>query len=457
MKRRAKKSSLIPQRAPIAAAFWLVPACLLLGGASNGGALANLLLQMMAAAVLAAAIWRGQTAIRSKQEKALGWFLGLLVLWIGLTLVPLPPVVWESLPGRKFVADGYRLLELELPWLPISLTDDRTVRSALALLIPVATYLAVRKLDEPARVRLAAVVAAIAVASVGLGIAQLVTGPSSALRFYSVTNRDDPVGFFANANHFATLLLVTMPLAMIGLQDRYAKVKRGKPAPQWQWVPMAAVALLVTGIVLIGSNAGLLLAVPALGGALLLGPLRAWLAKPIVTRGLGVVALAAVAALAVTTSTGFLQEKVGVSASSRAVITQNTLSAASDYLPVGSGLGSFSAIYLKESGGEKSAREWMNHAHNDYAEVALELGLPGVALAVAFAIWLVIAAAQSWFSTESDLGARLRRAASLGVILILAHSFVDYPLRSAAMAGVFGMLLALLMPQPVRTENGADE
>ncbi len=456
MKRRAKGAGLVPKIPPVSAALLLVPACLLLGGASNAGALANLLLQVGAAAVLAAAIWRGQTAARSNQERVLGWLLGLLVLWIGLTLIPLPPVVWESLPGRKFVANGYRLLELELPWLPISLSDDRTVRSAISLLIPVATYLAVRMLDDKARVKLAAVVAGIAVASVGLGIAQLVSGPSSALRPYSVTNRDDPVGFFANANHFATFLLVAIPLAMVGLQDRFAKIKRGKPVPRWQWAPMVAIFVLITGIILIGSNAGLLLAFPAVCGALLLGPLRAWMARPMVTRALGFIAIAAIAALAITASTGALQEKVGVSATSRALITQNTVSAAAKFMPTGSGLGSFSAIYLMESGGEKSAREWMNHAHNDFAEVALELGLPGIALTFAFVLWLIVGSIRAWLSSESDAAARIRRAASLGATLIIAHSFVDYPLRSAAIAGLLGMLLALMMPSPTLTESGAD-
>ena len=422
---------------------WLL-ACLVLGGSSNGGAFANLLLQCGAAVVIAAAIWRGPDQTWARSERQLVMLFAGLVVWIGLTLVPLPPWLWTSLPGRGFVADGYRLLGMNLPWLPISLTDDRTLRSALALLVPVATYLTVQPLDARARLRVAALIAGFALVSVALGMAQLASGQESPLRFYAATNRGSPVGFFANTNHFATLLLVAVPLLFAAALGLRRKAKRGKVQSEWQPVALACLALLALGLVLSGSNAAVVLLVPSLAGALLLGPLRRLADNPFAIRLLGLAAVAAVVLVALSTMTGVLQQRVGVSATSREQVTGQTLTAARDYLPVGSGLGSFSAIYLKHSGGEKSASEWMNHAHDDAAEVLLELGLPGLLLMLGFLLWLARAVWRAWLPARADQSDPLIRAAALGLVLVSTHSLVDYPLRSAAMAAVFAALLALV-------------
>jgi O-antigen ligase len=433
---------------PAEIAFAWLLACLVLGGSSNGGAKANLLLQCGAAVLIAAAIWRGQAGAWARGERQLAFLLAGLVAWIGLTLVPLPPWLWTSLPGRDFLADGYRLLGMDLPWLPISLTDDRTLRSGLALLVPLATYLAIRPLGAKARLRIAALIAGFALVSVALGMAQLASGQGSPLRFYAATNRGNPVGFFANTNHFATLLLIAVPLLFAAGLGLRRKAKRQAVQGEWQPLTLACLALLVLGLVLSGSNAAVVLLVPSLAGALLLGPLQRLAANPLAIRVLGVAAVAAVLLVGLSTVTGVLQQRVGVSATSREQVTGQTVAAAKSYLPVGSGLGSFSAIYLKHSGGEKSASEWMNHAHDDPAEVLLELGLPGLLLMLGFVLWLVRAAWRAWLPVQAASADPLVRAAALGLVLAATHSLVDYPLRTAAMAAVFAALLALLASQP---------
>ena len=83
----------------------------------------------------------------------------------------------------------------------------------------------------------------------------------------------------------------------------------------------------------------------------------------------------------------------------------------------------------------------MVHAHNDYAELALELGLAGIALLVLFLIWWGAAVRRVWQTAETGPFAR---AASIASAAILAHSLVDFPLRTAAISAAFGMCLALL-------------
>jgi O-antigen ligase len=82
------------------------------------------------------------------------------------------------------------------------------------------------------------------------------------------------------------------------------------------------------------------------------------------------------------------------------------------------------------------------HAHNDYAEVALELGVPGILLMLVFLGWWAAAARAAW---RSGGGSPYARAASIASAAILVHSLVDFPLRTAGIGATFAMCLALMI------------
>ena len=81
------------------------------------------------------------------------------------------------------------------------------------------------------------------------------------------------------------------------------------------------------------------------------------------------------------------------------------------------------------------------HAHNDYAELALETGVAGILLMLLFLAWWAVAVWRVWRTAEAGPFAR---AASIASAAMLVHSLVDFPLRTAAMSACFAMCLALL-------------
>jgi O-antigen ligase len=85
--------------------------------------------------------------------------------------------------------------------------------------------------------------------------------------------------------------------------------------------------------------------------------------------------------------------------------------------------------------------EYVVHAHNDYAELALELGIPGVLLMLLFLAWWGRAVWAVWRRAE---GGPFTRAASIASGAVLIHSLVDFPLRTAAISACFAMFMALL-------------
>jgi O-antigen ligase len=152
--------------------------------------------------------------------------------------------------------------------------------------------------------------------------------------------------------------------------------------------------------------------------------------------------LASVAALETTSiGSGKLGEHAATAVQSRTEILGTTSRAIRDFMPVGSGLGSFPRVYPLYEPAAQVTSEYVVHAHNDYAEVALELGLAGIVLMLLFLAWWFRAVWRAWQTAQAGPFAR---AAAIASAAVLVHSVVDFPLRTAAISACFGMCLALL-------------
>jgi hypothetical protein len=95
---------------------------------------------------------------------------------------------------------------------------------------------------------------------------------------------------------------------------------------------------------------------------------------------------------------------------------------------------------------------YANHAHNDFLELWLEAGIAGSILIGAFAIWFVLRSAKVWrrsYREGVEIDRSLTRAATLIITLLLAHSLVDYPLRTGAMMAILAFACALLINPPI--------
>jgi O-antigen ligase len=200
--------------------------------------------------------------------------------------------------------------------------------------------------------------------------------------------------------------------------------------------------VLIAGIALNGSLAGYVLAVPVLAASalIILPPWSRWRGWIALLAALSVVG--AVGAMATSAVTGKkLEHDAAGSVQSRTAILQTTEKAMSDYMPLGSGLGSFLRVYRLYESPDSVTSEYVIHAHNDYVELALELGVPGVILMLLFLAWWAGAVAAIWRRAE---GSSFTRAATIATAAVLVHSLVDFPLRTAAISASFAMCLALM-------------
>lgn len=427
----------------------------LLGGASGVGAgsIANGILQILSLVLILYCLWGRRNAGIPSEARPLLWIGLLLFIIAAASLIPLPASVWQQLPGRDVVARGLALIGLPNPSLPHSLAPQATLSSLPWLLPPLAAFLLVLESSAKGRKLLAGGVLVAAILSTGLGIAQLVGG-ATALRPYEITNPGLPVGFFANANHFGTLLLCAIPFC--GYIAARA-VRRSGGAKRGSGVALAVTTglFLVIGILGIGSLAGVgLLLVTAAATLLIYRRAARGALSPVWVGGVGALfllflGLAMMGPLQEQALTGKLTDE----RTSRKVMAAITINAIKDTFPAGTGLGSFPQAYRTYEDIGAVGDELVNHTHNDYLEFVMELGLPGLLLMLLFFFWWVWRSIGVWRSSFE--GADLGRAGTVVVLVVLLHSIVDYPIRTSAIAVLFAMACALMIPHRTRSHPGS--
>ena len=409
-------------------------ACLVLGGSNHG-------IWLSAALQVGAILLIVFVTLMTKAQKLVGPSRSLFVLVIAglllvlLQLVPLPPAMWTHLPGRATIRVGYEALGLALPWLSLSLTPHETLNAATFALPFLAMLLATAALreTEPGWVVAALIVGTFA--GVALGAVQSAGG--EAWKIYSITNTG-AVGFFANRNFFGTLLVLNIPFAaaLIG-SGKFANSRSGAAL---RVLGAAYLLVILIGIVLNRSLAAALIAVPVSVASVALLPFsRAWKWAMV---ALGVVlAIAFAAALMSAPIKSEIVSADAVSIQTRMTIWAQTWKIVGDTFPFGTGLGSFREVYAFHEDPALVDRWYVNNAHNDYLELVLELGLPGMILIGGFFAWWLVEVRRVWRSPHVDLVARATTIASAA---ILAHSIADYPLRTAAISSILAFCLGMM-------------
>jgi O-antigen ligase len=409
-------------------------ACLVLGG-SPQGIWRNFILQLGGLGLIAWALMASNRSHSTSAGRLLLWLGGLWFALVLLQLVPLPPGLWSLLPGRLPAVEGFTLRGEPLPWLPLSLAPAETAATLPLIAVPLGIIAAIIVLGAyRSRWCIAALVLGTCL-SVLLGAVQISQGGPY---LYSNYNLGAATGLFANSNHQATLLLATLPFlaALIGRQQQERR-QRVSHALGGIVIALGAVAVIVLGIILNGSMAGLGLLLPVALASLALA-LPGKSAAPRLLAGLALLLLlAGVTGIAVFSDAG----SNASSMTERSEIYRITLAAIGDSFPAGTGLGTFQAYYRLYEDPAQVNSFFINHAHSDLLEWVLETGLAGVILLAGLILWWATRALRLWRAEKPDLTAL---AATIASGAILAHSLVDYSLRDAAIQAVFAMSLAFM-------------
>lgn len=441
---------------PLCAATLL--AALLLGGGTHSGFPGDVFVQMLSIALLMAALWPayGDDELARQRARMALAICACCAIVVFLQVCPLPFDIWSGRAGVFPDGDKTRAAG----WTTLSMAPQASLAAAISLLVPLAVFSAVLQLGFKQRMLLCRLILGVGAVSVALGFLQVAEGLESPLRFYAVTNLSEPVGFFANRNHFAAFLNVTLVLAGVWLaQTLEASPEKGAlETRSFLWISAAGAffVVIVAGLAMARSRAGVIIAMVALAAivTMMLGfvGFNRTQEPPRQKLRMGRVPLAiALFAVLFTLQFGLgrlLTRFEGDPADDlRIPLNVTTAETALRVLPFGTGLGSFVPVYATVEKNADAISVFANRAHNDFAELLLETGLIGAGLGVLFLTWFIRRSRAVWFGSQTGAGSLrvlLDRASSFILVLLLLHSLVDYPLRTTALGVVFAFFCGIL-------------
>ncbi len=270
---------------------------------------------------------------------------------------------------------------------------------------------------------------------------------------------DSATGTWINRNHFADYLAMALPcgaaLWVVGIP------RRTSPGTSWllrtfssegsrNLVRLLALLIGMAGLLVSLSRAGIALGVAGVVATLWLGTRS----RPPTTRVVIVCLALAIAVMPLAQlGTDALRDRFESSAEdftspgSRGTVWRDTFDLAAAFPVVGSGFGTFSAIYPKFRSPE--VRYFYAHAHNDLLQFAAEGGAVGVLLLLAL---LASLGRRLFAALRGEYGA-LAIGAAVGLSAALLHSLIDFNFHLPANAAVAAVLAGSLWGLPSKNAN----
>ncbi len=428
----------------------LLAVALLLGGGGSGFPATELVVELTGVIVLTSELWRLEWASVGRPAR---WGLLLLLLTILLPLIqliPLPPSVWQNLPGRGFSKDASELLGTSAAYRPISLDPDMTLRSALALIPAAAMMLAALRLTMAETRHLLLLMIAVAGASVALSSMQVAMGPTGTAYLYITSQQGLATGFFANRNHQGAFLDVAFLAAAALAAGAKGRVRGTVSVERVLLLAMMGVCLL--GTLATASRTASAVAVIAV---VLTIPwffrlrYRVRVKPPVVITVVAVIVVA-LAALYFTSGFQLLLHRYQASDDARAHFWPDVIYAIGVFFPIGTGLGSFDPVFRSIEQLSIVGPLYVNDAHNDFMQLAVETGIFGPLLLIATIVYLAKIARGRRQLADRSAERTMMEAALYAILLFALHSLTDYPLRTLALETVLGLFIgrAISATQP---------
>lgn len=366
--------------------------------------------------------------------------------WVALPflqLLPLPPGVWQALPGGELRLAVMREFGMASSWMPLSMSPGDTAYTAAVAIVMMVALLAMLRLSGP-QFR---VLCWLLVGLVGLGAAIGVIqygSTGTTLQFYRHAHRASLIGFFANKNHMGLVLACMIPMLYALVLSR--PKKSGAASSNASFALVSIAFLIMALIIATNSRAALGLGLLALLAALV----RSFPDRRLHLVG-GAVAAAAVGALliAFVPTIGSLFDRFGATGEyERLDILARAWPVMTEYWRMGAGFGTFAIIYNPTEALSNVAPPYLNQMHNDWLELVVEGGVPMILLQLCSIAAVIAGLAGYWRLSQGR--ARTSEEVLLawaGLIIVLLfglHSIVDYPGRRIASLLVLMFGLAMV-------------
>ena len=430
----------------------LLTIAIVFGGGGSPAPISELIVQIATLAALCAWFWLPAPPRVGKQIDYPLWIgVGAFIAIPLVQLVPLPPSLWHSFPGRETELAALTLIGAGDSWRPISVSPYVTLASALSLIPPVTMLYFTSRLPVDDRTRLLAAATGIALFSAIIGVVQVASGNGDWPRFYQHSNIGYATGFQDNRNGTADIFLLGL-LAMCALVAARRDILDSAMA---RLVALAIALFLCLSVILTGSRAGtaLLLVCPVVA-ALIFRPRLRFTPKWVIAAALCVAILGG--AGYVFRDNPALNRTWARFASvvdTRPRIWEDSRFAVGQYWPMGSGMGTFTTVFPAAERLEGVHSSTTNRAHQDYLEFTLEAGIVGILLCAGALLALGYRAIMILLYRRERLVVIQALFGAGGIAILALHSLVDYPMRSMSLATAAALCIGFLS----RSDRGTDK
>ncbi len=388
-------------------------------------------------------------------EPWLAWAVVLAPAYIALQLVPLPLFLLRILsPTRAGIVASLGTVMQPPTFASLSISPSATVPYLLNIAAYVLTFLLVRELTWHCwqQRSWAPVIPLIGIAAVEAGLGLLQAARSV-----------DVQGTYQNRNHFAGFLEMVLPITAAYGIAFFHRAKASRRVPTGVRALEGCAVLVVGGVTLFGlvysvSKMGFVAGLCGLFvmGALALASTLRGAKKWLSTAGLTACCLLAFFALPTDQLVGrfgYLFSDDLATGEGRWLIWGNTLHLLGAYPLFGSGLGTFGTAFMKYQTAVVDLA--FTFAHNDYLQLASELGAGGFAIFSGLMLAVLTSAVRA-ATRGRDWNTRALGSGCTGAIgAIAVHSLADFnmyiPPNALLLAWISGITVSLpLRPVPDR-------
>ncbi len=392
----------------------------------------------------------------SFRKNGAGRLITLATLWVTFSLLPLPMAALSILSPKAFAirSEAGALVGRASSFSPWSVTPFLSFQDILLWLAYVMLFLVTHHVASSSKAakRLTACLLVLGIASGLYGLVQWLSalGGGAGTGTGAGVNLDAlrATGSFGNRNHYALFQEMLLLVGLGWVYSRWREAPRRAPDRVAAQEARARASLLGLGVAAIGlslvfslsrsgitfglAGCGLFLYLtrrgrrPLLAFAAVLAAVALWIGvEPVISRF------------------QLIPEEISAE-SGRTTVWRDSVGALEDFWLTGSGLRSFQYVYpIYRSFGGRRFYSW---AHNDYLQLGIELGLPGLLLVLAFLVWAVRrarAVRRELLDSGSSLRALHAGYCSAAVAAAL-HSFTDFGLHLPANAALLTIVVALV-------------
>jgi len=298
------------------------------------------------------------------------------------------------------------------------------------------------------------------------GLVQYLSGWQQIFAYVKKFDLEEATGTYINRNHYAGFLEMILPFSLAFVFYEYAKLRGdrdskmnlrsviGKSAIQKLVLSLSVSVVLCAALIFSRSRMGILAAAASILVIFALVAISRFHGRMGSLLAASFIILTVCLALwigpgPIVSRFQTVGEEYSPGGLSRVSIWRDALPLIKHHPLLGTGLGTFPIAYT--SGQTAFLSQFVNHAHNDYLEIAADLGIPAALILFVSILFILGRAIRSFLSGERDF----ERAVALGcagsIVAVLLHSFADFNLYIPANALLFSTILGLAVS--VRTPS----